>query len=326
VTAPSPDDVLVLRSRIPADAHGEALLDYLARRFPYHDRERWRRELADRRVLLAGAVAAPDARVRGGSELAYHKLHREPWVERRIDVLHDDDAVLVVDKPAHLPMHADGPFVRNTLVHLLRERCAAPALSLVHRLDRETSGVCVLARDDAARAALHAQFERGDVAKVYVAVVRGVVAHDFTVDAPIGRARRSEITLRRATGDAAEHAQPATTHFRVLAHGPAATLLRCEPRSGRTHQIRVHLESAGHPVLGDKLYGEPDAHYLAFVRAVKRTGDAREVAGHGPDRHLLHASELTVQHPRTGATVHWTAPVPPEFERWLREAPGADRP
>ena len=285
-----PADALLLRSLVPAAADGKGLLDYLLARFPYHGRERWQAEVAAGRLTLAGRPARASDRVHRGDEIVYQKAHQEPWVDDRIGVLHEDADLLVVDKPAHLPMHADGPFVRATLVHQLRERRREPELALVHRLDRETSGVCVLARTAAARKGLHEQFERGQVEKAYLAVVRGAVAADFEIDAPIGHAEASQIAIRRAAGPTARQARPALTRFAVVARGKHATLLRCEPRTGRTHQIRVHLESAGHPILGDKLYGRDDAGYLAFVQAVKRSGDPRAVPAGEPDRQLLHSS------------------------------------
>ncbi len=312
----------MLRSRVPADAAGSSLLTYLCQRFPYHARERWQQEIDAQRIFVAGRPATAATTLRAGEELAYHKSHREPWVDDAIAVLHDDADLLVVDKPAHLPMHADGPFVRATLVHLLRQRQPAQTLHLVHRLDRETSGVCVLARSPRARAALHAQFEAGEVGKTYLAVVRGTVPDDFAVDAPIGHSRTSRIALRRAAGEAAQDGKPALTRFRVRERGPGATLLECEPHTGRTHQIRVHLEHAGFPILGDKLYGQPDDAYLAFVAAVKRTGDARGLAGTGPERQLLHAHTLTLRHPANDQRTTWQAAMPAEFSRWLRAADG----
>jgi 23S rRNA pseudouridine1911/1915/1917 synthase len=199
-------------------------------------------------------------------------------------------------------------------------RRGEPALSLVHRLDRETSGVCVVARTPAARAALQRQFELGTVAKVYHAVVAGHAPDRFVADGAIGHARDSAVALRRAVGERALDPRSARTEFEALARGPAATLLRCVPHTGRTHQIRVHLEHAGFPVLGDKLYGRSDADYLEFVRAVKHAGDVRRIATAGPHRHLLHAAALTIEHRDGGARVTFTAPDPPELARWLADA------
>lgn len=306
-----------LRSRIPPRAAGRRLLDYLVERYRYLDTAAWQRELAAGRIELDGVLAAQGTVLRAGAQLCWHKQQHEPFADTNFTLLHQDASLVVVDKPAHLTMHADGPFVHQTLVQLLRQRLRAPDLQLVHRLDRETSGVCVVAATAAARRHLHEQFAASAVRKVYRAVVHGHVATAFIATAPIGRATASSIALRRAAGEHASAAAPAETRFWPEAHGPGVTLLRCEPTTGRTHQIRVHLEANGTPVLGDKLYGHPDAHYLEFVARVKRDGDARHVAAGEPDRQLLHASELTLLHPDTGAHCTFTAPLPSAFAAWL---------
>ena len=316
------DSTQALRSRIPAQAAGLPLLDYLLERFRYLDRSAWLRELQAGRIELDGAIAKASSVLRAGSQLCWHKPQAEPFAATDFTILHQDTAIVVVDKPAHLAMHADGPFVHKTLVQLLRQRLGAPDLQLVHRLDRETSGVCVVARTPAARTALQQQFAEGRVRKVYHAVVRGTVLAEFLVALPIGRSTASTIALRRATGEHAISPSAATTRFAPEAQGRGLTLLRCEPATGRTHQIRVHLEAHGTPILGDKLYGHPDARYLAFVADVKAHGDARRVLPGEPDRQLLHASELTLRHPDTGADCTFRAPLPPLFSEWL--ARGAD--
>ncbi|MBL8731802.1 MAG: RluA family pseudouridine synthase [Planctomycetes bacterium] len=310
-----PDD-LILQSRIPASAEGHLLLDFLCSRFPYHARPRWVAEIEAGRLFVDERAATATTRLRGGAQLAYHKHHVEPFVDRDVRVLHEAAALLAVHKPAHLPMHADGPFVRNTLVHILRQQFGQD-LHPVHRLDRETSGLVILARTLPARQHLQAQFAAGSVRKVYHAVVRGRVAADFVVDLPIGHATQSRITLRRLAGPGAREARPATTRFQVLQHGRQHTLLACLPATGRTHQIRAHLEAAGHPLLGDKLYGRPDDDYLAFIARVKTGGDARAVPPGEPDRQLLHAAELTFVHPDDGNLRTFTAPTPDEFVAWL---------
>lgn len=303
-----------LRSRIPRAAAGQTLLDYLTGRFRYRDRAGWLAEIEAQRLLLDGRPIDGSTRLRAGSELCYLRASNpEPYVDRAFVVLHQDDALLAVDKPAHLPMHADGPFARNTLVQLLREHTGNAAFGLVHRLDRETSGVVVLAATADARRALQQQWHAGTVAKTYHAIVRGHVEAAFTVDLPIGRSRDSSISLRRATGNAAVDPLPACTHFVPEAHGPGVTLLRCEPTTGRTHQIRVHLEVHGTPIVGDKLYGRPDRDYLAFVAAVKQNGDGRTAAPGEPDRQLLHASELRLLHPIRGEPLRLLAPLPAAF-------------
>lgn len=303
-----------LRSRIPKSAAGQTLLDYLTSRFRYRDRAGWLAEIEAQRLLVDGRPITGSTRLCTGSELCYLRASSpEPYVDRNFVVLHQDEALLAVDKPAHLPMHADGPFAHNTLVQLLRERTGNAAWSLVHRLDRETSGVVVLAATAEARRNLQQQWHAGTIAKTYHAIVRGNVTDAFTVDLPIGRSRSSSISLRRAAGDAAGEALPACTHFVPEAHGPGVTLLRCEPTTGRTHQIRVHLEAHGTPIVGDKLYGRPDRDYLAFVAAVKQNGDGRTAMPGEPDRQLLHASELRLDHPIRGEPMRLLAPLPPAF-------------
>ncbi len=314
---PPGDAALELRSRIPKRAHGLTLLDYLLQRFRYLDRAAWLAELSAGRLSLDGEIAKAEQRLRAGEELCFRKIQREPEVSRDLRVVHTSPGFVVVEKPAHLPMHSDGPFVRNTLVHMLRSG-SLPEAELVHRLDRETSGLCVVARTKVARQLLERQFVTGTVVKTYLALVRGEVANDFVVEAAIGHSAHSSISLRRSAEPDARDARPARTDFLVQQRQPGVTLLRCVPHTGRTHQIRVHLELAGHALLGDKLYGRPDAEYLDFVTRVKNGKDARVVAAGEPNRQLLHAAELAFDDPDTGVRVHFTSALPDDFAIWLR--------
>ena len=155
-----PDNVaLELRSRIPKPAHGLTLLDYLMQRFRYLDRAAWLQEIGAGRLSIDGAIAKAEQRLRAGEELCFHKLQREPEVSRDLSVVHTSKGFAIVEKPAHLPMHSDGPFVRNTLVHMLRSG-RLPEAEIVHRLDRETSGLCVVARTNVARQLLESAHSR----------------------------------------------------------------------------------------------------------------------------------------------------------------------
>ncbi|MBM3973398.1 MAG: RluA family pseudouridine synthase [Planctomycetes bacterium] len=321
--APEPNPQRALRSRVGVDGRDVPVVDYLAQRFRYQTVSQWRDEIAARRVLVGDDIAATTTRLRPGDTVTWLRQVVEPWVDDRIDVLHEDADLLVVHKPAHLPMHADGPFVNSTLVQLLRDRRREPGLGLVHRLDRETSGVAVLARTPAARKAMQAMFEAGAVAKRYVAVVHGAAPDAWLIDAPIGRAAGSEVTLRRTCGADAEAPKSAATRCRRLTAGGGRSLVQCWPQTGRTHQIRVHLAHSGHPIVGDKIYGQPDAVYLAFVAAVKASGDPRTASGCQPHRHLLHADELAFRHPTTGRDEAFRCPAPDEFAKWLADAPPA---
>ncbi|MCR9246769.1 MAG: RluA family pseudouridine synthase [bacterium] len=314
---PDPSDRLELRSRVPAGLADQPLVEYLAGRFPYHSPTEWRRQIAAGKVRIADRPVAAERLVRAGEVVAWLRSDREPAVDRNVRMLHAEAAFVVVDKPAHLPVHADGPFIRNTLAHLLRHELGHDRARLVHRLDRETSGVVVAPCTRKARQRLAAQFEAGTVSKRYVAVVRGQVEHDFVEDRPIGHCPTSAIGLRRLASSAANDARTAVTRFEVLERGPANTMVTCIPETGRTHQIRAHLEAAGHALLGDPLYGRPDADYLAFVARVKAGGDARDRPPGEPRRQLLHAAELAFDHPTTGQRVTFAADLPAEFREWL---------
>jgi len=310
-----PAQPIVLTSRIPNEAKGRTLLDFLASRFRYHDRSHWQRELAEQRLQLDGKRANGHETLRPGMRLRYEKLHREPPVDFGYRVLHEDAELLVVDKPAHLPMHADGPFIRNTLIARLRAEHGAD-LQLVHRLDRETSGVVVVARDKRSQAAVQEQFGQG-LRKRYLAVVHGLVEQPFTCDEAIGHHPSSEVRLRRTAAPDALDPQPAHTEVVPERRGAHRSLVACAPTTGRTHQIRAHLEHRGHAIVGDKLYGRPDADYLDFVRRMKAGESVFQERPDEPNRQLLHAASITFCHPRDQREVCYEAPTPAEFERWL---------
>lgn len=297
-----PEPALELTSRIPAWANGKDLLVYLVSRFPYLTAESWRAELAAGRVSIAGKRVATTLLVRRGQVLCWLRQASEPEVDRDYRVVLHHDEFIVVDKPAHLPCHADGAFVRNTLVHLLGQKLGK--VHLVHRLDRETSGLLVVARTERARSALDQQFRSGTIQKSYLAVVHGLVDADFIAEGFLGHDLKSAIAVRRSVVAAtAPGAKAARTEVVVIQRGSDRTLVRITPRTGRTHQIRVHLAAHGHPILGDKLYGRSDDQYLDFVRHVKAGGTARFAPDGGPNRQLLHASRLVFNHPIDKVTV-----------------------
>ncbi|MCA8974219.1 MAG: RluA family pseudouridine synthase, partial [Planctomycetes bacterium] len=290
---------------------------YLAERFRYHDRATWTGEAREGRLLLDGEVAAPDAVARTGAILVYRKPHREPPIDRSIRLIHQDADIAVVDKPAQLRVHADGPFLRHVLIHLLRTECGIADATLVHRLDRETSGLVVVARSRTARRHLESQFATGTVEKEYLAVVHGIPPGPFCCRQPIGHAADSKVALRRSAAADARNPKAARTEFGIEERGPCRTLLRCRPHTGRTHQIRVHLEHCGFPIVGDKLYGRSDDDYLGFVQAVKAGADARTATDGRPSRQLLHAASLTIRHPVGERSMTFFSPLPDEFRRWL---------
>ena len=275
-------------------------------------RERFKEVVADGGVRVDGEIETRNAAtVAAGAwidvVLALRDRTRAGSEEgASYELLHEDEHLLMVAKPAGMVVHPSERVRGGTLSELLAERF--PGLptpqgedrpGIVHRLDAETSGLLVIARTEAAGEELKRQFKAREVQKVYTAVVYGEPRFDSDwIEAPLGRARGSErvSVLTEQNGG-----RPAATFYRTLERLGPASLLACEPRTGRTHQIRVHLESIGHPVVGDKLY--------RGKRVLRLAGGRFEVP-----RHLLHARELTFTHPGSGERVTFDAPLPADFD------------
>jgi 23S rRNA pseudouridine1911/1915/1917 synthase len=259
-------------------------------------------------ITVNGRRAKPARLIRPGDVIACHVVGPEPPpVEPEavpLHVLHEDVDVLVVNKPAGLVMHpAPGHWtgtLLNALVHHVGHREGIggdrplggrrPRPGLVHRLDKGTSGVLVIAKTDAAHRELSRQFRVHSVHRVYLALVGGAVRRGGLIDLALGRDTRD----RRRISARSEVRRGALTEFRVAERlGPDATLIEARPRTGRMHQIRVHLASIGHPVLGDAAYGAADP-----------------LLG----RPMLHAAVLGFTHPATGEYREFLAPLPPDME------------
>ncbi len=316
-------DETVLQSKVPPAHAGKTLLDYLSDRFRYQTREKWNDLIVQRKVTVNGKPARANQVVGKSFRVAYSVVLKEPPVDSGIQVLYEEKAFAVAVKPGNLPSHADGNFIRNTFIHLITAKLGGPpgSVHLVHRLDRETSGLMVVAKDKKAHLNLVRQFERGTVEKEYLAVARGrMEAGNFEVKGFMGRDPSSSVSVRqRVVPEGTPHSKPSWTLFEKLRDLKDATLLRCVPKTGRTNQIRVHLDHLGHPVAGDKLYGKTDEEFLALVHRVKTGGNPMEEASTGIPRHLLHASKLSFDHPETGQRLTFEAPLPPDMREYIEK-------
>jgi 23S rRNA pseudouridine1911/1915/1917 synthase len=281
----------------------------LARMFPEHSRSRLAAWVKTGQVKLDHAAVDAKRKVWGGERvtLALLRVARDAVAEAEsieLDIVHEDTALLVLDKPAGLVVHPGSGNWQGTLLNGLLHHhpplAAIPRAGIVHRLDKDTSGLLAVAKTLEAQTDLVRQLQARTVVRQYLALVHGAIARDGAVDAPIGRhqTQRTRMTVT-------EHGRAARTRYRVLERYTLATLLECSLDTGRTHQIRVHMQSIGHPLVGDPVY-----------RA------ARGIAA-GPlasfKRQALHACRLGLVHPASGAPMQWEAPLPVDMRQLLRD-------
>ncbi|MGH7410698.1 MAG: RluA family pseudouridine synthase [Candidatus Methylomirabilis sp.] len=274
------------------------------------------RVLVEGRRLKASAAVLPGQRIRLSIPPPQPSaLTPEPIP---LEILYEDTDILALNKPAGLVVHPAPGHSRGTLVHALLHHCPdLPGIGeerrpgIVHRLDKETSGVMVVAKTDAAMASLAAQFKGRRVKKTYLALVHGDVKQtEARIAAEIGRHERDRKRMAVKTRQGRE----AVTLYRVMQRLDGFTLLQVHPETGRTHQIRVHLSAIGHPVVGDKVYGgrrEKKFRVSGFGFRVKA------------ERQLLHASKLGLFHPKTNEWMEFQAPLPADFTSWLHAEPPA---
>lgn len=265
------------------------------------------RAIAEGRVTVDGLVRPKSFRLSGGEEVEAEfrspgEVEPEPGA---LAVLHQDRHLMVVSKPPGLPTHPTAARRTGTLVNRLlslgvplSSMGGANRPGIVHRLDAGTSGLIVVAKDDATHAALSEVFRRHEVDRRYLALVRGRVNHaDMLIEAPLGR-DRARVRVRPVTG------RDAATRVLVRERLPRSTLVEARPRTGRTHQIRVHLSAVGHSVLGDRAYG----------------GGGEDAAALGLARPFLHSWRLAFDHPATGERIELEDPLPPDLAEALRRA------
>lgn len=296
------------------------LLSFLTARFRYLDEQAWVERIRDGRVRVNGRTADPTDRLGKGDWVTYTtEGWEEPPVNTDVKVLHEDAEMLVLSKPAPLPVHGIGRYFQNTLMaHLRRERGREAVLHLAHRLDRETSGVLLLLKDRRLLGPFQRLWALGGVRKEYRALAFGAFAHSRRlIEAPLGvRPGRIRIKL----GVDPVRGRPSVTEFerlgvRTLPGGKGkVSLLAVRPLTGRTHQIRAHLEALGHPLVGDKLYSGTEETFLHFREKGFTPWLAARV---GLPRTALHAFRLSFRHPFTGEERTFEDPPPRDFaEFW----------
>lgn len=308
---------------VPPESAGQRLDQFLAGRFAGTSRSRLQLLISENKVLVEGKPAKPSLRLSGGESVKIVGVVQLPRLramaeEIPLDVVYEDADLAVINKPAGMMVHAGAGATedsrnRGTLVNALLHRFAQLSglggelrPGIVHRLDKETSGLIVVAKNDASHRALGAQFSKREVKKIYIALVHGWPKQDGgTIASSISRdsLRRIRMTTRGHGG------REAITHYqvqkRVASPFGKFALLEIKIDTGRTHQIRVHMASIGHPVVGDALYGAPGE--------VRAGGKGAISLG----RNFLHAAALQFQHPKTGETMSFSRPLTADLQAFL---------
>lgn len=300
-------------SRVPESLHGARLDQAAAELFPEFSRSKLSNWIRDGALLLDGRQVRPRDKVTVGAtlQLTPQREAEVSWAgeERPLDIVYEDEHVIVLNKPAGLVVHPaagnpDGTLV-NALIGYAPELEQLPRGGIVHRLDKDTSGIMFVARSPLAHKSLVAQLAARTVSREYCAICRGVLVGGGTVDEPIDRH-----PLARTKMAVVPNGKPAITHYRIAAKFGHHTQLTVNLETGRTHQIRVHMAHKKHPLIGDPVYGGrpqiPAGATSALTEALRQF-----------PRQALHARTLTFEHPASGETVSYTTPLPDDIQQLL---------
>jgi 23S rRNA pseudouridine1911/1915/1917 synthase len=290
-------------ARVPVALGGLRLDQALARLFPQYSRNRLQAWLKAGHIRVNGAGAEASVRVAGGERVDLAPpappAGAPPQAQAMpLKVVYEDRDLIVIDKPAGLVVHPGAGVPDRTLLNALLAHAPAfaqvPRAGIVHRLDKDTSGLLVVAKNVSAQASLAAQLAERSMRRTYLALVHGDPSAAGSVQAPIGRDTR--VRTRMAV---TRRGKEARTRYRVLERFGHAALLECSLDTGRTHQIRVHMQHIRHPLVGDAVYQRGTRRGLAFPRQA------------------LHAAELELTHPSSGKRMHWSAPLPADMKKLL---------
>ena len=341
-------DHYLVTHRVGPNESGIRIDAFLKHRYQKKSREQIKRALDTGAITIGrnvphfqvGKIKPSTSLLYGDEVRVLTEKSPEPEVNFDYKILYEDEALFVINKPSNLPVHPAGKFFFNTLItHLKTQGFTRPLdedrdFYLVHRIDKETSGVMVLVKEREFSNKLAAQFADRSTEKTYLAITHGRIEKDkFSVDLAIGHDPHAPVNLKQACIPESEGGYPSLTHFKVLERRGNFTLVECTPKTGRQHQIRVHLDAVGHPIVGDKLYGiDQEISLSLFERPVHKS--AQTILGSpaytaapeiSPEvmaklilpRHALHAHAIRFTHPLTHKKVEFTSPLPEELRAFF---------
>ncbi|WP_129476047.1 23S rRNA pseudouridine(1911/1915/1917) synthase RluD [Pseudomonas aeruginosa] len=313
-------DMIQRAAEVPFELGGQRLDQIAAQLFPEHSRSRLAGWIKDGRLTVDGAVLRPRDIVHSGAQLVLEAEQEAQgeWLAQDIEleIVYEDEHILVIDKPAGLVVHPaaghqDGTLL-NALLYHVPDIANVPRAGIVHRLDKDTTGLMVVAKTLEAHTKLVAQLQARSVSRIYEAIVIGVITSGGTIDAPIGRHG-----VQRQKMAVVDAGKVAVSHYRVLERFRAHTHTRVKLETGRTHQIRVHMGHIGYPLVGDPVYG--GRFRIPPVASQTLVQTLREFP-----RQALHARFLELDHPTTGVRMKWESPLPEDF-LWLLSLLRQDR-
>ncbi|EOX9047235.1 23S rRNA pseudouridine(1911/1915/1917) synthase RluD [Pseudomonas aeruginosa] len=313
-------DMIQRAAEVPFELGGQRLDQIAAQLFPEHSRSRLAGWIKDGRLTVDGAVLRPRDIVHSGAQLVLEAEQEAQgeWLAQDIEleIVYEDEHILVIDKPAGLVVHPaaghqDGTLL-NALLYHVPDIANVPRAGIVHRLDKDTTGLMVVAKTLEAHTKLVAQLQARSVSRIYEAIVIGVITSGGTIDAPIGRHG-----VQRQKMAVVDAGKAAVSHYRVLERFRAHTHTRVKLETGRTHQIRVHMSHIGYPLVGDPVYG--GRFRIPPVASQTLVQTLREFP-----RQALHARFLELDHPATGVRMKWESPLPEDF-LWLLSLLRQDR-
>ncbi|WP_445676879.1 23S rRNA pseudouridine(1911/1915/1917) synthase RluD [Pseudomonas aeruginosa] len=313
-------DMIQRAAEVPFELGGQRLDQIAAQLFPEHSRSRLAGWIKDGRLTVDGAVLRPRDIVHSGAQLVLEAEQEAQgeWLAQDIEleIVYEDEHILVIDKPAGLVVHPaaghqDGTLL-NALLYHVPDIANVPRAGIVHRLDKDTTGLMVVAKTLEAHTKLVAQLQARSVSRIYEAIVIGVITSGGTIDAPIGRHG-----VQRQKMAVVDAGKVAVSHYCVLERFRAHTHTRVKLETGRTHQIRVHMSHIGYPLVGDPVYG--GRFRIPPVASQTLVQTLREFP-----RQALHARFLELDHPATGVRMKWESPLPEDF-LWLLSLLRQDR-
>ncbi|HBO5825942.1 TPA: 23S rRNA pseudouridine(1911/1915/1917) synthase RluD [Pseudomonas aeruginosa] len=313
-------DMIQRAAEVPFELGGQRLDQIAAQLFPEHSRSRLAGWIKGGRLTVDGAVLRPRDIVHSGAQLVLEAEQEAQgeWLAQDIEleIVYEDEHILVIDKPAGLVVHPaaghqDGTLL-NALLYHVPDIANVPRAGIVHRLDKDTTGLMVVAKTLEAHTKLVAQLQARSVSRIYEAIVIGVITSGGTIDAPIGRHG-----VQRQKMAVVDAGKVAVSHYRVLERFRAHTHTRVKLETGRTHQIRVHMSHIGYPLVGDPVYG--GRFRIPPVASQTLVQTLREFP-----RQALHARFLELDHPATGVRMKWESPLPEDF-LWLLSLLRQDR-